>query len=89
MLFRILAITSALAGTIAVANATGDHPHHKPSQAAFDACAKSKQNDACTFRGHSDRELKGTCETPREGQTPPNGGSAALVCRPHHGSKPK
>ncbi len=50
-------------------------PKHVPPKAAFDACAKAKVGDACTFRGRMDRTLTGTCETPRD-----NG--KALVCRP-------
>ena len=57
-------------------------PRRPPPQAAFDACAKAKQGDACAFKGRRDHELKGTCEVPRD-----NG--KALVCRPawkHDGS---
>jgi hypothetical protein len=46
-----------------------------PPQAAFDACAKAKQADKCSFKGRHDRQLQGTCEVPRDG-------GKALVCRP-------
>ncbi len=62
--------------------ALADKPKWTPPQAAFDACAKSKQGDACTFTGRGDRTLKGTCEVPRDN----TGSGAALVCRPARGS---
>ena len=66
--------------------AYADH-HWAPPQAAFDACAKSKQGDACSFTGKANQSITGTCQTPRHHD---GSGSAApagtLVCHsPHHG----
>ncbi|HEY1817825.1 MAG TPA: hypothetical protein VGG74_36035 [Kofleriaceae bacterium] len=75
-----------LLGMLLVAGvAYGDH-HWAPPQAAFDACAKSKQSDPCSFTGRSNRKLDGTCQIPH---APAAGSgsataSAALVCRPQH-----
>jgi hypothetical protein len=61
-----------------VAPAYADHPHWTPPQAAFDACAKSKQGDTCSFQGKADKTVNGTCEVPHHGS------ATALVCRPPH-----
>ena len=50
-------------------------PKRVPPKAAFDACAKAKQGDACSFKGRMNRDLSGTCEVPRDG-------GKVLVCRP-------
>lgn len=54
-------------------------PHHPP-KAAFDACAKSKQGDACSFTVGSNTR-QGTCELPMHG----GGSGSPLVCRSPHG----
>ncbi len=56
------------------AGAGGGGPGGKGFQAAFDACAKSKQGDACTFHGRGDRLVHGTCQPSMRDQT-------KLVCR--------
>lgn len=61
-----------------VAPAYADHAHWTPPQAAFDACAKSKQGDTCSFKGKDNNAMSGTCEVPHHGS------GAALVCRPPH-----
>ena len=62
------------------ADGSGGGGKWKPPQAAFDACAKAKADDACTFKGRGGRDLKGKCETPKN---PANG--KALVCRVQRG----
>lgn len=72
----------ALLGLAGVAYAD----HMRPPQAAFDACAKSKQGDTCSFTGRTNQTISGTCQVPRHHA----GGSdaapgATLVCHaPHH-----
>ena len=66
--------------------AQADTHHWAPPQAAFDACAKSKQGDACSFTGKNNKKLDGTCQVPR---APAAGSgsaaaSAALVCHTNH-----
>jgi hypothetical protein len=59
--------------------------HMRPPQAAFDACAKSKQGDSCSFiRGN--RSVEGTCQVPRHQAAGSAAAPAAtLVCHaPHH-----
>jgi len=70
----VLGSLLAIALPFAAAYADGAH-HHQPPQAAFDACAKAKDGDACsvTFQDHT---LDGVCRPAHE--------SAALVCRPAH-----
>jgi len=58
-------------------------PPRRPPQAAFDACAKAKQGDACTVAlpdrtgdRTGDRTVAGTCV--------PLPDTAELVCRPEH-----
>jgi hypothetical protein len=64
--------------------AYADH-HWTPPQAAFDACAKNKQGDTCSFKGKEDRMVSGTCQVPRAGSGSGSASpSGALVCRPHH-----
>ena len=46
----------------AIAAADGPRPPHPPPQAALDACAKSKQGDACSLALHGET-LAGTCVT--------------------------
>ncbi len=75
---RTLVATMTLA--LGIAAAYADRPPHKPPQAAFDACAKAKQGDACSFKGRDDKDRKGTCEVPRDG-------GSALVCRPQRPNK--
>ena len=67
--------------------AYADRGHWAPPQAAFDACAKNKQGDTCSFKGREDRTISGTCQVPRAGAGSGSGSatpSGALVCRPHH-----
>jgi len=77
------AVVMLAAVPLAIASAdTPAPPKHAPPKAAFDACAKAKQGDACSFTGRAGRTLSGTCEVPRSG-------GSALVCRParmHGGS---
>ena len=65
----------AVALPFAAAYADGDHPHHKPPQAAFDACAKAKEGDACSVAFH-DHTMTGVCKPAHD--------SSALVCHPDH-----
>jgi hypothetical protein len=67
-IFSALLITAL---PFAIANA--DRPQHKPPQAAFDVCAKSKQGDACTVTANG-HDRAGTCETFPD--------TTALACRP-------
>jgi hypothetical protein len=68
----------ALVGLAGIAYAD----HMKPPQAAFDACAKSKQGDTCSFAGKSNQTINGTCQVPRHHAA---GSDATLVCHgPHH-----
>jgi hypothetical protein len=57
------------------AAAYADGAHHRPPQAAFDACAKSKAGDACSVKFH-EQTLSGVCGPAHD--------SSALVCRPDH-----
>jgi len=77
-----LILGSLLLVALPVAVARADHRHHRPPQAAFDACAKAKAGDACSVALH-DHKMTGTCGPARE--------SSALVCRPDHppGSPPR
>jgi len=68
----IIGSVFALALPFAVAHA--DRPHHRPPQAAFDACAKAKAGDACSLTFH-DRTIPGVCVAHDAG---------ALACRPDH-----
>ena len=70
-----LVVGSLLVLALPFAIARADHPHHKPPQAAFDACASSKAGDACTVALH-DHKLTGVCVVAHD--------SSALVCRPDH-----
>jgi hypothetical protein len=74
-----LVLGSLLVLALPFAVAYADGPRHHPPQAAFDACAKAKADDACSFtmREHT---IKGKCTTARE--------SSALVCRPEHMGPP-
>ncbi|HEY1549356.1 MAG TPA: hypothetical protein VGG28_16130 [Kofleriaceae bacterium] len=57
--------------------------HMRPPQAAFDACAKSKQGDSCSFTGKSNQTVNGTCQVPRHHAD--GSAAATLVCHaPHH-----
>jgi hypothetical protein len=57
--------------------------HMRPPQAAFDACAKSKQGDTCSFAGKSNQTINGTCQVPRHHAA--GSDAATLVCHaPHH-----
>jgi hypothetical protein len=71
------------------ANVAQADPHHwTPPKAAFDACAKSKQGDACSFTGKNNKKLDGTCQIPRAPAAGSGSGSAAasaaLVCHTNH-----
>lgn len=69
-----LVLATILVGALPFAIANADRPRPRtPPQAAFDACAKSRQGDACTV-SFGDRSIDGTCETFPE--------ATALVCRP-------
>jgi hypothetical protein len=73
----------ALIGIAGVAYAD----HMRPPQAAFDACAKSKQGDTCSFT-KANHSVNGTCQVPRHHATGSDGSAApaaTLVCHaPHH-----
>lgn len=78
-----IAVIAALAAT-ARADGSGsggsgpqERGHHHPPKAAFDACAKAKHGDACSFVGRGDRTVAGACE-------PSRGDAKVLVCRVHH-----
>jgi hypothetical protein len=76
--FLFIAVTS-LAGI-----AYADHGH-APPQAAFDACAKSKQGDTCSFAGQNNQTVNGTCQTPRHRPAGSDAApAAALVCHGAH-----
>jgi hypothetical protein len=45
-----------------------------PPPAAFDACAKLKAGDKCSFKGRKDTDVSGTCQTAKDA-------SKGLVCR--------
>ena len=45
-----------------------------PPPAAFDACAKLKTGDKCSFKGRKDTDVSGTCQTAKDA-------SKGLVCR--------
>lgn len=65
-----------LALPFAVATAEQRRPEpHGPPQAAFDACAKARQGDACSV-SFGDHTMTGVCA--------PAPGSSALACRPDH-----
>jgi len=70
----VLGSLLVLALPFAAAHADGPH-HHKPPQAAFDACAKAKDGDACTV-AWADHKMDGVCRPAHE--------TSALVCRPAH-----
>ncbi len=59
--------------------------HMRPPQAAFDACAKSKQGDTCSFT-KANHSINGTCQVPRHHAAGSDAAPAAtLVCHaPHH-----
>jgi len=52
-----------------------DHHGFGTSQAAIDACASLASGAACTFTGHHDRMLNGTCAAGADA-------SAPLACKP-------
>jgi hypothetical protein len=70
-----LVICSLLVLALPFAVARADHSRHRPPQAAFDACARSKAGDACSVT-LGDRTITGLCATARD--------TTALVCRPDH-----
>ena len=75
-----LVLGSLLVLALPFAVARADRPpHHKPPQAAFDACAKAKAGDACSVQLH-DQTLSGVCQ-----QAPD---AAALVCHVAHPGPP-
>ncbi|HEX3763967.1 MAG TPA: hypothetical protein VHW23_34970 [Kofleriaceae bacterium] len=74
-----LVLGSLLVLALPLAAAYADAPRRHPPQVAFDACAKAKADDACSFKLR-DHEIKGKCATARE--------SSALVCRPEHMGPP-
>jgi len=58
-----LVLSSLLVTALPFAIANADRPPPRtPPQAAFDACAKAKQGDACTV-AFGDRSIDGTCES--------------------------
>lgn len=65
---RILSgvVVAAFACMSVVATADDKPHHHKPPQAAFDACAKAKDADPCTYKGKKGQDVKGTCGKPRD-----------------------
>jgi len=70
-----LVLGSLLVLALPFAAAHADGPRHRPPQAALDACAKAKADDACSFKLR-DHPISGKCAAGRE--------SSALVCRPDH-----
>jgi hypothetical protein len=70
-----LVLGSLLVLALPLAAAYADGPRHHPPQAALDACAKAKADDACSFK-LGDHTITGKCAPARE--------SSALVCRPEH-----
>lgn len=70
-----LVLGSLLVLALPFAAAYADGPRHHPPQAAFDACAKAKADDACSFKLR-ERAISGKCAPARD--------SSALVCRPDH-----
>src|SRR5262249_34934840 len=60
-----LVLGSLLVLALPLAAAYADGPRHHPPQAALDACAKAKADDACSFK-LKDHEIKGKCATARE-----------------------
>lgn len=62
-----------LALPFAVANADRPPPHHRPPQAAFDACASAKAGDTCSVT-LPDHTVTGVCRPVPDG--------TALVCHP-------
>jgi len=71
-----LILVTVIVGALPFAIASADRPApRRPPQAAFEACAKSRQGDACTV-SFGDRRIDGTCEAFPD--------TTALVCRPTH-----
>jgi hypothetical protein len=70
-----LVLGSLLVLALPLAAAYADGPHRHPPQAALDACAKAKADDACSFKMR-DHTISGKCAPARQ--------SSALVCRPDH-----
>jgi hypothetical protein len=70
-----LVLGSLLVLALPFAAAHADGPRRHPPQAAFDACAKAKADDACSFKLR-DHTISGKCAAARA--------SSALVCRPDH-----
>jgi hypothetical protein len=70
-----LVLGSLLVLALPLVAAHADGPRHHPPQAALDACAKAKADDACSFKLR-DHTISGKCAAARQ--------SSALVCRPDH-----
>ncbi len=71
-----LILATVILGALPFAIANADRPApRKPPQAAFEACAKAQQGDACSVT-FGDRRIDGTCG--------PFPDTTALVCRPDH-----
>jgi hypothetical protein len=83
--WHVPAMKKYLLVALFVVGGVAEADHHAPPQAAFDACAKSKQGDTCSFTGRNSKKLDGTCQTPRASTGSGSAAaSAALVCRPSH-----
>ena len=61
-----------------------ENKHHKPPQAALDACKDQAEKSTCQFTGRNNETVTGTCKTPRN-----NDSDASLVCRPEHRDRDK
>jgi hypothetical protein len=73
--------SGAGSGAGGAGSGAGDGMKWKPPQAAFDACAKSKEGDACSFKGQAGRQRSGKCEMPKAKALAGKG----LICRVQRG----
>jgi hypothetical protein len=74
-LISLLAASALATGALTVAPAVAQQrEHHRPPQAAFDACTGKESGAACSVT-FGERTITGTCD-----QTPED----KLACRPDH-----